>query len=455
MLALRSDMTIPIARLVANRYATPSRRCASATSRTPTARSRPQRGQTREFLQAGVELVGAPGARGHGRGGRGAVRGARRRRARPRRDRARRRRALPPAARRARGAGRARGRDPRTSSPTHDLVGLEREVERARPRRRRARRCCDAPAAARRRRGARRGRGSAARPSSGAARAAATRRSPRAAWPSACSSTSACCATSATTRARSSRSTTRRSATSLGGGGRYDDLLGPLRPRRCPRAGFALYLERAAHRAGGGGAIAEEVRDERARPALHGCAGAAARRAARRDARPARRARASTPPRCAPTTRSLMFEPTTWRSSRCGPPTCPTYVEAGAADLGITGKDVLAEQSDRDVYELLDLGYGALPDGVRDAPTGDDRAGRGAAPPRRDADRDQVPADRRAPLRATPGRQAEIIEVKGSVELAPLTGLADGDRRPRRHRHDAARERARGPRGDRRVAPRG
>jgi ATP phosphoribosyltransferase len=41
------------------------------------------------------------------------------------------------------------------------------------------------------------------------------------------------------------------------------------------------------------------------------------------------------------------------------PSDVPTYVEAGAADIGITGKDVLREQSYRDVYELLDLGYGA------------------------------------------------------------------------------------------------
>ena len=40
------------------------------------------------------------------------------------------------------------------------------------------------------------------------------------------------------------------------------------------------------------------------------------------------------------------------------PSDVPTYVEHGAADLGIVGKDVLTEQSDRDVYELVDLGYG-------------------------------------------------------------------------------------------------
>jgi ATP phosphoribosyltransferase len=40
------------------------------------------------------------------------------------------------------------------------------------------------------------------------------------------------------------------------------------------------------------------------------------------------------------------------------PSDVPTYVEAGAADLGIVGKDVLIEQSERQVFELLDLGYG-------------------------------------------------------------------------------------------------
>src|ERR1700716_3427342 len=40
------------------------------------------------------------------------------------------------------------------------------------------------------------------------------------------------------------------------------------------------------------------------------------------------------------------------------PSDVPTYVEAGAADLGITGKDVLMEQSERELYELVDLGYG-------------------------------------------------------------------------------------------------
>jgi ATP phosphoribosyltransferase regulatory subunit len=64
VLALRSDMTVPIARLVATRYATadpPLRFCYVAHAYRAV---RPHRGQMREFLQAGIELVGAPGPDG-------------------------------------------------------------------------------------------------------------------------------------------------------------------------------------------------------------------------------------------------------------------------------------------------------------------------------------------------------------------------------------------------------
>jgi ATP phosphoribosyltransferase regulatory subunit len=64
LLALRSDMTIPIARLVASRYADaepPLRLCYLANAYRAV---RPQRGQMREFAQAGVELIGAPAPRG-------------------------------------------------------------------------------------------------------------------------------------------------------------------------------------------------------------------------------------------------------------------------------------------------------------------------------------------------------------------------------------------------------
>jgi ATP phosphoribosyltransferase regulatory subunit len=64
LLALRSDMTVPIARLVASRYADaelPLRLCYLANAYRAV---RPQRGQMREFAQAGVELIGAPAPAG-------------------------------------------------------------------------------------------------------------------------------------------------------------------------------------------------------------------------------------------------------------------------------------------------------------------------------------------------------------------------------------------------------
>ncbi len=56
---------------------------------------------------------------------------------------------------------------------------------------------------------------------------------------------------------------------------------------------------------------------------------------------------------------------------------------------------------------------------------GPDPAARGAAPPRRDPRRDEVPAASPPRISSAPGRRVEIVEVKGSVELAPLTGLVE------------------------------
>jgi ATP phosphoribosyltransferase len=106
------------------------------------------------------------------------------------------------------------------------------------------------------------------------------------------------------------------------------------------------------------------------------------------------------------------------------PSDVPTYVEAGAADLGITGKDVLAEQAERDVYELLDLGYGPCRMVVASVA--------GDPDPAEEALRrlGVVRVATKYPRTAAhwfeeTGRQAEIVEVKGSVELAPLTGLVE------------------------------
>jgi ATP phosphoribosyltransferase len=122
--------------------------------------------------------------------------------------------------------------------------------------------------------------------------------------------------------------------------------------------------------------------------------------------------------------RSLIFETPEMTLVTMRPSDVPTYVEAGSAELGITGKDVLLEQRDRAVYELLDLGYGScrmvLAGRRGDTSLGDSERRLGAM---RIATKYPRIAER---YFEDTGRQAEVVEVKGSVELAPLVGLADG-----------------------------
>jgi ATP phosphoribosyltransferase len=120
--------------------------------------------------------------------------------------------------------------------------------------------------------------------------------------------------------------------------------------------------------------------------------------------------------------RRLLFEDADLITMR--PSDVPTYVEAGAADIGITGKDVLAEHDERDVYELLDLGYGPCRM-VFATVAGEDPAAEALR--RLGVMRIATKYPRiAARFFERTGRQAEIVEVKGSVELAPLTGLVHG-----------------------------
>jgi ATP phosphoribosyltransferase len=122
--------------------------------------------------------------------------------------------------------------------------------------------------------------------------------------------------------------------------------------------------------------------------------------------------------------RALVFDAGDVTLVTMRPSDVPTYVEAGAADVGITGKDVLMEQRDRVTYELLDLRYGScrmVLAGRRDdewLAEGERRLGA-----MRIATKYPRVAER---YFEDTGRAAEVIEVKGSVELAPLVGLADG-----------------------------
>ncbi len=101
------------------------------------------------------------------------------------------------------------------------------------------------------------------------------------------------------------------------------------------------------------------------------------------------------------------------------PTDVPTYVEYGAADLGIVGKDTLMEHGGTALYEPLDLHIancrlsvaakkdGPRPDGVRRLRVAT-----------------KYPEITRRHF-AAKGEQVEIIKLYGSMELAPLVGLAD------------------------------
>jgi ATP phosphoribosyltransferase len=93
------------------------------------------------------------------------------------------------------------------------------------------------------------------------------------------------------------------------------------------------------------------------------------------------------------------------------------YVEHGAADVGVVGKDVLLEGGN-DVFELLDLGFGicrmcvAAPVGFRE----------NLSAPLRVATKYPNIAKR---YYAAKSREIEIIKLNGSIELAPILGISD------------------------------
>ena len=95
----------------------------------------------------------------------------------------------------------------------------------------------------------------------------------------------------------------------------------------------------------------------------------------------------------------------------------PTYVQYGAADLGVAGKDVLMEHGGQDVYELLDLKIARcklMVAGFADKPLPE--TGLKVATKFVNCTRHYF---------AQQGRQVDVIKLYGSMELAPLVGLAD------------------------------
>ena len=98
----------------------------------------------------------------------------------------------------------------------------------------------------------------------------------------------------------------------------------------------------------------------------------------------------------------------------------PTYVEYGAADIGIVGKDTLLEEG-RNLYEMIDLGFGACSMAVCGPLDLKDKLHkinnlRVAS---------KYPAIAKKYFQDDLGQTIELIKLNGSVELAPLVGLSD------------------------------
>jgi ATP phosphoribosyltransferase len=102
------------------------------------------------------------------------------------------------------------------------------------------------------------------------------------------------------------------------------------------------------------------------------------------------------------------------------PADVPTYVEYGAADIGVVGKDTLLEEG-RSLYEVLNLGFGAC----RMCVCGPaELAGRLDSIPNKRVGT-KYPRVAREYFEIKKRESVEIIKLNGSVELAPLIGLAE------------------------------
>ncbi len=123
-----------------------------------------------------------------------------------------------------------------------------------------------------------------------------------------------------------------------------------------------------------------------------------------------------------PDTRKLIFtnEELGMRFFLAKPSDVPTYVEYGVADIGIVGKDTLLEEN-RNLYEVLDMGFGAC----RMCVCGPESA-------RELLKRNEIirvaskyPNIAENYFRNKKNQSIEVIKLNGSVELAPIVGLAD------------------------------
>lgn len=102
------------------------------------------------------------------------------------------------------------------------------------------------------------------------------------------------------------------------------------------------------------------------------------------------------------------------------PSDIPTFVEYGAADIGIVGKDTLLEE-DRELFEVLDLGFGAC----RMCVAGPREHKDTWEANKRKKVATKYPHIAEKYFREQRRERVEMIKINGSVELGPITGLAD------------------------------
>ena len=101
-------------------------------------------------------------------------------------------------------------------------------------------------------------------------------------------------------------------------------------------------------------------------------------------------------------------------------PDVPTYVEYGAADVGVAGRDTILEEN-RNVYEVLDLGFGRC----RMCVCGPERARELLLHHERIRVASKYPNIARDYFHDKKHQTVDIIKLNGSVELGPLVGLSE------------------------------
>ncbi len=123
-----------------------------------------------------------------------------------------------------------------------------------------------------------------------------------------------------------------------------------------------------------------------------------------------------------PETRKLVFtdEQNGLKFFLAKGPDVPTYVEYGAADIGITGEDTILEEN-RKVLEVLDLGFGKC----RMCVCGPASAGELLRQSRQIRVATKYPRIAKDYFYDVRNQTVEIIKLNGSIELAPIVGLAE------------------------------